>query len=89
MRLRDGSGAAGPIEDKETDVVAGIDLLNFRCADCGLPVLLDDLELPEDSEVVTCYGCGQQFGTFAEVKKAMIEARKLEIDKSSGTIDQE
>ena len=77
-RLRDG----GTIENEETSIVAEIDGLTFRCADCGLPVLIDELDLPEESEIVTCYGCGKQFGTFTEVKKAMIEMRKSEIAKA-------
>jgi hypothetical protein len=57
--------------------------VSFSCNKCGFPVSIDKANPPNDNDIISCLGegCGHQFGTYAEVKEAMIAAGKAEIDK--------
>ena len=41
-------------------------LIAFKCVECGYPVAVDDLNPPEDAEVITCQCCDRSF-RFADV----------------------
>ena len=56
-------------------------MITFKCVECGYPVVVDDLNRPEDAEVITCHGCGRRFGTYADVEKAFVATGKAELDK--------
>ena len=56
------------------------DRITFQCTECGHPVSIDELKPPKDDEVISCFGCGYEFGTYGEVKAALIELAKGEID---------
>ena len=56
------------------------DRITFKCVDCGAPVTSES-HAPHDHDIITCAGCGRKFGTYAEVKEAMIEAGKIEVDR--------
>lgn len=51
-------------------------VITFKCVECGYPVVVDDLNPPEDTDVVTCQGCGRHFGTYADIDKVFVEAGK-------------
>ena len=55
-------------------------MITFKCVECGYPVVVDDLNRPEDAEVITCHGCGRRFGTYADVEKAFVATGKAELD---------
>jgi len=56
-------------------------VITFKCVECGYPVVVDDLNPPDDTEVITCQGCGRQFGTYADIEKALAEAGKAHSTK--------
>lgn len=58
-----------------------MDRITFKCADCGQPVVIDNDEPPKDGDIISCLGCGRAFGSYAEVRDAMIEAGKKEVDR--------
>ena len=55
-------------------------MITVKCVECGYPVVVDDLNPPEDTEVITCQGCGRQFGTYSDIEKVFAEAGKAELD---------
>ncbi|MFA3920217.1 hypothetical protein [Ruegeria hyattellae] len=54
--------------------------ITFQCTECGHPVGMSELNPPKDDEVISCHGCGHEFGTYGEVKGAVIEMARDEID---------
>lgn len=48
-------------------------MITFKCVECGYPVVVDNLNPHEETEIVTCQGCGRRFGTYAEVVKALLK----------------
>jgi hypothetical protein len=76
--------AANPIgisDETARRVLAMPDQITFSCIDCGQSVPFDDGKPHEDSDIVTCDGCGRTFGTYAQVREAMIEEGKKVVDK--------
>jgi DNA-directed RNA polymerase subunit RPC12/RpoP len=59
------------------------DRITFKCADCEQPVFLR--RDPKDDDVVSCDKCGRQFGTYSDVRAAMIEHGKSEF---AGLVDE-
>lgn len=57
------------------------DQITFKCKNCGHAVSIDKDNPPKDEDILSCFGCGQEFGTFSAVKSAMKSAAKAEIDK--------
>ena len=55
-------------------------MITVKCVECGYPVVVDDLNPPEDTEVITCQSCGRQFGTYADIEKTFVKAGKAELD---------
>lgn len=60
-----------------------VDRITFKCADCGHPVVIDKNKPPKDDDIITCRGegCGRAFGTYAQVRQAMIQAGKEKVDR--------
>ena len=56
-------------------------MITFKCVECGYPVVVDDLNPPDDTEVITCQGCGRRFSTYADIEKALAEAGKAHSTK--------
>lgn len=48
--------------------------ITFACTKCGTPVAIDMNDSPNDDAPITCEGCGHTFGTYGEVKAAMVDA---------------
>jgi hypothetical protein len=57
------------------------DRITFKCIDCQHPVVIDASKAPDDNDVLSCQGCGRQFGTYSQVKEAIIEAGKKQINE--------
>jgi hypothetical protein len=59
------------------------DRITFKCNKCGFPVSIDKPNPPNDDDILSCLGpgCGHKFGTYAEVKEAMIEMAKAELNR--------
>ena len=57
------------------------DRVTFECTDCRHPVMIDEDNPPKDDDVIACIGCGRTFGTYAQVKEAVIQMGKEEIDR--------
>lgn len=57
------------------------DRITFNCADCGHIVSIEKGNPPNDDNILSCFGCGREFGPYRTVKAAMIESAKAEIDK--------
>ena len=57
------------------------DRITFKCIDCGSPVTVDDANPPKDDDILSCCGCGRTFGTYAQIREAMIEEGKKVVDK--------
>ncbi|AZO70993.1 MAG: hypothetical protein E5V92_13615 [Mesorhizobium sp.] len=57
------------------------DQITFKCNDCGHAVSIDESNPPKDDDILKCFGCGREFGRYAQVKEALIELAKAEIDK--------
>ena len=55
-------------------------MITVKCVECGYPVVVDDLNPPEDTEVITCQSCRRQFGTYADIEKTFVKAGKAELD---------
>lgn len=60
------------------------DRITFKCVDCGSPVVIDNDNPPRDEDALACHGCGRTFGTFAEVREAMLQKGREIIDKMVG-----
>jgi len=60
--------------------------ITFKCVKCEHPVVIDQSNPPEDMDVIKCLGCGHEFGTYAQVREAMIDAGKQEMDNIVGSI---
>ncbi|MFA3919325.1 hypothetical protein [Ruegeria hyattellae] len=56
------------------------DRITFQCTECGLPVAISELTPPKSDEVISCFDCGHEFGTYGEVKTVVMELAKGEID---------
>jgi hypothetical protein len=54
--------------------------ITFKCVKCDQTLAIDESNPPNDSDIFACT-CGHQFGTYAEVKEAMIELGKKSLDK--------
>jgi hypothetical protein len=63
------------------------DRITFACNDCGVPVGVEGGNLPNDNEILKCQGCGRAFGTYTEVRTAMIEAGKRIVNEMIGKAD--
>jgi transcription elongation factor Elf1 len=57
------------------------DRITFNCTTCSHPVSIDNDAPPNDDEIISCMGCGKKFGLYSQVKQAMIDAGKAEIDR--------
>lgn len=58
------------------------DRATFKCTACGHPILIAERELLDDDEVLSCSGCGQEFGPSVEVQTLLIERTKAQIDRA-------
>jgi len=56
------------------------DEMTFACVDCGAVVTYDRNRPPKDDDIIDCKGCGREFGTYAKVREAMVDAGKKRID---------
>jgi hypothetical protein len=56
--------------------------IKFNCRDCGELVTWD--ENVSDEDIISCKGCGREFGTFGEIKAAGMRAAK---DRLNETIE--
>lgn len=57
------------------------DSIAFRCEACGTTLGIDESNPPGDGDMYSCNGCGREIGKFGDVKAAMIQAAKDELDK--------
>lgn len=57
------------------------DRVTFKCTECEHPVSVDQDNPPDDHDVISCLGCGRDFGAYREVKAALVEFAKAEIDR--------
>jgi hypothetical protein len=57
------------------------DRVTFKCNQCGHTVSIDEGNPPSDDDILSCLGCGHQFGIYAKVKEAMVAAAKGVINK--------
>ena len=56
------------------------DRIKFQCTECGHPIGISELNPPKDDEVISCFGCGHEFGPYGEMMLALIELATDEID---------
>lgn len=54
--------------------------ITFQCADCERTVTIDESNPPKDDDTIRCNGCDRVFGTYAQVKEAMITLGKKHVD---------
>ena len=57
------------------------DRITFKCLKCGHAVSVDNDNLPTDDDILKCFGCGHEFGRYADVREAMVKAINDEIDR--------
>lgn len=57
------------------------DRITFNCMKCGHVVSVDKDNMPNEQDILSCMGCGVEFGLYSEVKQAMVDAGKAEVDR--------
>ena len=57
------------------------DEITFACSTCDTIITIDRNNPPNDEDILSCTGCGYEFGTFAVVKKAMMQTGKSVVNK--------
>lgn len=57
------------------------DRITFKCLDCGHAVMIDNDNPPNDEDVISCRGCGRKFGSYAQVREAMVAQGKAAVDE--------
>ena len=71
----------------EADMDPSTDRITFKCNRCGHPLQVDKNAMPKDDDIVVCRGCGQSFGTYAEVKKGIVALGKREVERLIDSAD--
>ena len=57
------------------------DRITFNCTSCGHPVVIDKDNPPNDDDILSCHGCGKEFGPYAKVDEAAIAMAKAKLNK--------
>lgn len=57
------------------------DFISFECDLCGSPIIIDGDNPPQDDDILSCQGCGRDFGPYGKVKDAIIEMARAELDE--------
>jgi hypothetical protein len=51
------------------------------CPACRTPLEIDENNPPADAEIVVCYGCGRDLGTYGALKAGIADAAGSEIER--------
>ena len=54
----------------------------FECTVCGLNNVIDESEPPKRDAVLSCHGCGHEFGEFSTIRDALVTANRAEFDET-------
>lgn len=55
--------------------------ITFNCQECGTTLGIDESNPPNDTDIFCCNGCGREIGPYGQVKAALVETAKAELDK--------
>ena len=54
----------------------------FECTICGLNNEIDESNPPKRDAVLSCHGCGHEFGEFSAIRDALVTANRAEFDET-------
>lgn len=55
------------------------DQITIRCETCKAPLVIESDNPPDDATIISCVGCGREFGTYSQVVDAAVALGKAEI----------
>ena len=55
---------------------------SFECTVCGHNIVIDERKRPKRDAVLSCRGCGHEFGEFSTIRDALVTADRAEFDET-------